>query len=226
MPIASSLMAVASLASAPSGANLLLEPDRALYETIIATDALLEKVAYCLDKRHNRKMEGRWNVLFQRKLSADSKLNEIWGRRSLDQIADLEKTQMTCKNKLINDQLNKASVILDEFDKNLDRHLEPRKHGLWIANIHFCNGIVMKADIGKESYADRDMLAIELNPIGTQLWKSLTERSINIMLDVSFDGKTIMRPNVHEPMNTGKLQITGPSLEELATVKKAALEAC
>jgi hypothetical protein len=98
--------------------------------------------------------------------------------------------------------------------------LAERDGGFWAGPFKLCRDSVSKAEIS-EPLSGGATMWVTLTPEGGREFASITEKAIGQPLEFRLAGEVIMSTTVHEPINGGSFQISGPETENLKAAKSS-----
>lgn len=115
---------------------------------------------------------------------------------------------------------------LASIEEDTDRAVQPHGDGLWIGGIAFAADDVVVADVSQDSRTDQWVVTITFSPAGNARFVAAQQCQLDHRLEISVDGRLIVRPFLNEPILGGQAVLQGGwnSREEAAAAAARILQ--
>lgn len=220
------LMSALSATASPSARVEILEPPVRMKANLSTAMTQIHILGECAELHPDLGIEEDFEKRQVTYLSNERNARSIWGNLVQPDYGSSRDRPVSCSKRNVTAALREADRAFATHRELFSKATATMARGAWVGPLKLCQTVVKQATIGSDTMRHQPILEIELDREAWPVLAEITTRAVNGELAVRMNGRIILQPRVHEPLESGRLDITGPDLETLKAVQLELGNAC
>ncbi len=184
---------------------------------LLESEGLLEFAKGCAEERSLSDLDGALLAAETQQFELRRRTILIWGGGSelATRRAIILPLQRRCGRKNLEDALAVLAKMTTASESDLAAYETLLSKGAWLGPIKLCHKTVAAVVAGIDTFRDTPTVLVEMTGKGAERLAEFTERAVLDEVAIRVDGVVVSTPRVHEPMLSGKFQISAPEDQAL-----------